>query len=548
MEWNEFEYVKDYFRSKFPEYYLLEARNENFESSKIRKIVYDVFEKELSKYSHEEIISVEVQGIIYEAIDKHLNSYFSESQRDECKNLFAYVCNDRFTSKYNSKCSDSILRGIAGQIVSILYGKNKSSIELDERIITYYEEIYNDLYKKVEGYISNTLTNYFDYYKLIKVNQKELVLDVTDAVMFNGSYSFLSDMVNSTRKFGSQVRNKIINYIERYIFKHYDKKENEEKNVSRANLETQKYIFNYLSIQFKNQLSEDDLTRCSCFIDSYLVGEKKHNPEDIISRKLDSSIEHLCYTWIRSCQIEKVPESIEYKPKISKMQKTVFSLLLAGVIFTFNSVYAIGSFANHVENEHNEKTVVQIMSNDGFGEKISAVYSYDYSAAAKKVLSLYSEKYQQYGDRKYDYIPFDEAYMNIDSDYRLVVMDKLMKEVVDLAFKDGKHLDFAASLVGNSCYLEFMYNDLESMGFEEIRDEKYQELLRAYLNDREKYPNDASYFSRLSTGHVELLNQVESKYVELCKKKLLEVEKMPINEESILINKDSSTQSHGGRI
>ena len=73
----------------------------------------------------------------------------------------------------------------------------------------------------------------------------------------------------------------------------------------------------------------------------------------------------------------------------------------------------------------------------------------------------------------------------------------------------------------NGCYLDFIYDRLYDMGFSEIRENKYVDLLNAYM----KAKNENQYrdpVQSLNGGQQRLLNKILDKYEELSEQYLLE--------------------------
>ena len=84
-----------------------------------------------------------------------------------------------------------------------------------------------------------------------------------------------------------------------------------------------------------------------------------------------------------------------------------------------------------------------------------------------------------------------------------------------------EHNDLMNILRSNGCYLDFIYDRLYDMGYTEIRDMKYNELLSSYMRVKKehKYKDPVEY---LSNSQQRLLDKFLSKYDELSQQHLIE--------------------------
>ena len=100
-------------------------------------------------------------------------------------------------------------------------------------------------------------------------------------------------------------------------------------------------------------------------------------------------------------------------------------------------------------------------------------------------------------------------------------MDNMIDEIKKDISTKAEYNDLMNSLRGNGCYLDFIYDRLYDMGYTEIKDSKYTELLSSYMKTKKehRYKDPVEY---LSFSQQRLLNKVISKYEELSEQYLLE--------------------------
>lgn len=541
------EYIRDYFRNKFPEYYLLEVNGKSMASGDgIFEIIHGILKNELSnknletEYDRMLFANSNLDSILYSAIDSRLNGYFKEAERRKCKNLFNYVYSDRFIAKYEDKVTDSVLRNMAGQIMAILYRKHDTGFidsKFDNTIEAHYQNLYHILCSKVRKCIESVIIDEIEISDFLQsgINSQDMIDVTLDFVMQTIPYGSIESL-DAENKTSLKIRGEIKRFLEKYIANY--KKESIKPKSKPTSLQ---YIRGYLEALYKDTFSADDLERCASFVNSRLVGQLKMNPADIVNKKLNDHIDANVEVYIRSCKLDKVPvnEKLEYDPKPKKVAKPIVSLLLAGAIFTLTTAQTLG-FAVEMSEKRANENLSRLLEADGFTKPISSMYDYQNSSLPEKILTTYCDKYEQYGEDKFYGISFAEAYMNIQMDNKLVLMEDLFREVKALSIMDSSHFNFAVQLTGKSCFLDYMYSSLEKMGFSEIKEEKYQALLEAYKQDRMNHPDDNNYQLRLSPEQLELLQEVEDKYVELYKKLLVEAEKIS--------KKENNTVGRGGKI
>ena len=104
-------------------------------------------------------------------------------------------------------------------------------------------------------------------------------------------------------------------------------------------------------------------------------------------------------------------------------------------------------------------------------------------------------------------------------------MDNMLSEIKRDVRNNDSYRNLSGSIMYNGCYLDFMYDRLYEMGFEEIVDNKYQDLLNDYVELKNKHPYE-NVVKYLSPSQERLLEKVRDKYVELSEEYFVELGKL----------------------
>lgn len=522
----EYEYVSNIFRMRFPEYYLLDYNDNNLESSKIRKIIESVCRGELSNYSKEDYKKGSVENAIYKALDKQLNNYFSKDERSSIREKFAYICSDKFVSKYVGKCSYDLINYFAGQILIILHDKDVTLC--DDKIILHYNQLYNKCLMMIKNRVNNIITNSIDTLNIDKIDYSKITDDTVNYVMLNFSSSLFG--ISGKRA----LDGKILGFIKQKIYMSSVK-----QDVSNEKL-AYNYILEYVSSKYNTKLNDEECKKCADFVFRKLVG--RYSYSDITNKTYDSNINALCNFWLNSCRVESVPLEEEYKPKLKKGYKGVITVLLVATL-TISGLSVMAY--NGIKDNIVEKTAISVMTEDGFPSENRATAVFDYSYNTKKILAAYNKQVDYLPNERCDYIAFSESYLQLDASVgiKLVVMDRLLSNLIRESAIGTTNNDFYYGMASNRCCLELMYKSLKYMGYNEIDQVQYKVLLDKYLKIRKEYPNVEDPLDKMSISDKELIKKVERKYIELSKEKLYDISKLPIYGDEKIAN-----EGRGGRL
>lgn len=227
-----------------------------------------------------------------------------------------------------------------------------------------------------------------------------------------------------------------------------------------------------------------------------------------------------------SVEDESKTKDLEYKPKKRKMHKGSIILIILAILVTFG-LGALGyTIVTGIAN-----SVLQIVTDIGNIDNVSAVNDFDdfayssiymvgtqaYEPTADNVLEFYSKLIESgHEDSNYNYLGFYRAYMNVKDD-RLEIMDSMLDLVQEKAAGNPKYKDFYREISFKTSYLDFVFDRLEEMGFDDIKDEKYQKALRAYEDAMYDYPLEEP-FKKLSEKDQKIIKEIMEKYREYSKK------------------------------
>ena len=522
----EYEYVSNIFRMRFPEYYMLDYNDNNLKSSKIRKIIESVCRGELSKYSKEDYNNGSVENVVYKALDKQVDNYFSKDERSNIREKFSYICSDKFFSKYVGKCSYDLLNYLAGQILIILHDKDVTLC--DDKIILHYEELYNKVSRMIRKKVESVITKNVEVFNLGKINYEQIINDITSDLILNFNINLIG--ISGNKK------------VEKIILDMFS------RNIHKASIERSKfeekmaynYILDYVSSKHNTKLNNEECKKCADFIFKKLTS--RYSYLDITEKKLDSNINVLCNFWLNSCRVESVPLEEEYKPQIKKGYKGIITVLLVATL-TISGLSVIAY--NNIKGNIVEGNAISVMTEDGFPIENRATAVFDYSYNIKKILAAYNKQVDYLPNERCDYIAFSESYLQLDASVgvKLVVMDRLLSALVREAASGTTYNDFYYGMASNRCCLELMYKSLKYMGYDEVDQVQYKVLLDKYLKIRKEYPNADDPLDKMSITDKNLIKKIESKYIELSKEKLHEISKLPIYGDEKNVN-----EGRGGRL
>jgi len=397
--------------------------------------------------------------------------------------------------------------------------------EIDKKISTCYEQIINFTLDKVRKYVISYIS-------------KNIILltDVDNVAVTNE----VVDMIKNTNT---------INIVDLLLGKYNDKIEeivdkNRNYNQSKRLAEmpdTIEYIRSVIEIYPGENINivNQNINK----VDMRLRDEGL-SAKEIVSKKYDLKIRRLYNSYRNetmnnfynnSIKRDDVPD--KYEPVKGKID---LPAAISGVILVATLLSALGYGTHQIIKESKEKQAMDaIRKDDPYSySPITSIYDDDFKPTLLHTIESYS-KYCEYGaeydNENYNYLAFYEAYNSV-SDKKLYVMDGFLAEVKQNIEKDTNYASLRNELIGNSCYLSFIYDRLESMGYTQIRDDKYQDLLQDYMEYKRKYPykDPVEYLDQVKTIRLEKVLQL---YEEYSNQYLIEL--------GVLLKNENNTESHG---
>ena len=169
-------------------------------------------------------------------------------------------------------------------------------------------------------------------------------------------------------------------------------------------------------------------------------------------------------------------------------------------------------------NEMNDNTAMQrVMIVDGFDYSRKLRNDEYYNKIADNIIKVYS-KLDQIDDENYKTLCIYDAYKGCSS---ITEMDKIFRILRDKIVLNDVELNLRNIVKADSeqtyFYLDFIYDRLNSMGYDEVNSKRYQDALLKY-----KYANYGNYYGAvgvyMSNSEKEIIKDVIKKYEEHCEK------------------------------
>lgn len=452
--------------------------------------------------------------------------YFNEYKQEVYKRVQAVVGNKMENSKF--KFSEDtyfvILSGLADQVISTYRYEDIVNGLCDKKILSlfnvYRKEIKDEISSYVEKYITNEIEN------LMGVS----VEDIKNVILH---LTFVTGEVSADKLLNGECNNLINSCVARY-----------RKNMPNRD-ESIKHIYGILFAEMIELLNESELLELSNKIYDELREENIFD-NDIISGEYDDKIKFLYENERRknnSVKNGKDPDKRKANKKKRKTYKSIIALILAGSItvaagkLIIDGVTYIWNLGAKISQDlSNRKPLKKVEEFDNYRYNyIFTKYTDAYVSTLNNVISFY-EKTSDYEDQEYKYLGFYRMYSYVMDD-KLAIMDSALSELKIKCSLDG-------TLDNYSCYLDFVYDRLVSMGCDEIKDSKYQVAINVYKNAKsattgsDLTPMDILIldFPEQATS-IEEMMELYGKYSE---------EKM-VSFGNELINSDAKTQQEGGK-
>ena len=502
MEYNHLEYVRKYFRLYYGTYYNILSKNE------VDSLCLAISKSLKDKYNDFKLVKNDIgDKFISSVINSYVNKEHSEL-RTNYINMRSYVNNyikNTHFINYSVYTLDMIVEGICGMLIH-RYNYNKMNLGgFDDEILASYDFILSDICDEIRKYVSSYISN--NIVLLTDINNVE-VENIIVKLVLNSSY------INSFNLLMGRCDKRINDVAIK----------NREDNKSKRLAEipnTIEYIKNVAEIYTDDK---ELVNRIVSKVDMDLRDEG-FNPNDIVSGKYDMKIRKMFNDYYHksrhlfvynSIEQEDVPNKIEVVSGKRNINKIVAELLIASTLLGVISYggYKVG------KDIRNDKSMDNLRSFDSHNYSgINSIYVNTFSDTAKNIIETF-DSYSKFNDNNFTYLGFYRAFNGVSSQ-KLYVMDNMMDEMKNEIYMKDEHSNLMNILRSNGCYLDFIYDRLYDMGYTEIRDMKYNDLLSSYMRVKKehRYKDPVEY---LSSSQQRLLDKVLSKYDELSKQHLIE--------------------------
>ena len=502
MEYNHLEYVRKYFNFYYTTYYNRLSKNE------VDSLCLNISKSLKNKYNDYKLIK---SGIGDKFISSVVNSYVNKEHpqlRADYINMRNYInkyIKDTHFINYSIDTLDMITEGICDMLIH-RYNYNKlNSGEFDEEITASYNVVLSGICDEIRNYVSSYVSN--NVVPLTDINNVEVEDEVVKLLMN-------SDSINSLDLLIGRCDN-IINDI---AIKNREK--NKNKRLSEMP-NTVEYIKNVVEIYTEDK---ELVNKIATKVDMDLRDEG-FNPNDIISGKYDMKIRKMFNDYYHksrhlfienSVEQEDVPSKIEVVVGKKNINKIIAELLVASALL---GIISYGGY-NVGKNIRKDKAMDNLKKFDSHSYNgVHSIYLDSFEYTAENIANTF-DNYRNFNNDIFSYLGFYRAF-NGSGDQKLYVMDNMMEQIRNNIYMKEEHSDLMNVLRSNGCYLDFIYDRLYDMGYTEIRDNKYYELLSSYMRVKKehKYKDPVEY---LSSSQQRLLNNVLRKYEELSEQYLLE--------------------------
>lgn len=514
MELNHLKYVENYFKLYYGTYYNnLNKTLVGKKGSKINEVdtlCLEISKRIRSKYNDLKfVLNGKADKFIGSIINGYINNKHGQLRADYI-NLRSYVNqvirNIQFIN-YSEKTLDMIVEDICSMLIH-RYNYNKLNDGIyDEEIMSCYNVSLSGLCERIRQYVN-------DY-----VCDKVKPLTDVDNVFVEDEVIRLLLTTNEINSFDL-----LLGRCDKKIYEIAVKNREENKTKRLAEKpDTLEYIesrilYPTLNIELLKQIIQK--------IDINLR-DSGLNPKEIVSGKYDSDIRTLYNEYYteslefsirnNSVQRDNVPNKIKKDGKKINVPQAVSVVLTAGVLLGLLShgAYTVGK---DIRANVAKKNLTSI---DTYSyPAITSIYDGTLKLTADNIIKTYDD-YSKFDNLNFSYLAFYEAFNSATQD-EIYVMDNMLYEIKDNLAGNSLYSDLMNELRTDSCFLDFMYDRLEDMGYTEIRDNKYYELLSAYLKAKNDHPH-GNPINYLTDSQVRLLNKVKDKYEEFSEQYLVEL-------------------------
>lgn len=491
------DYVSELFKLRFPQYYYHTKKEEG------RKILYDVCRaNEMKIYSVDEVTN----GLADDTIVQLIEQNFKEKRNDlwvVCENLRKNVIGviSEIDFLEENDMNDYIINNIVAKLVvfydyhelnaggfveKIKYEYNVQKLEFRHLLLTNISRVVNldiDLYESVDNGISQSDIEIYVLEKMYPDVSYGMIMDLKQNKYDDRINKLIREYMHKNKKPKVDVVVYVADTIRKYDFTLNDK-------------DIEYYTNRIVKILRNRGMFEREITDISnvqvitdCF--------------DELKRRRNSIKEAKEFE-------RQEAERIKYETRKRWIQGAVCTLLLVATIAAATLLVKFG-----VESYRDWKEDKQIVAMFNRASKklggdryydVHTKYSDNFVSNGFLIADDY-EYFDSFGEN-YKHLSFFQCYMNVKAD-KLAIMDAMLIHV-------QRNFDID---VGTNCFLQFMYDRLVELGCEEIKDEKYVNVISEYkdvaisCNGTDKTPMDC-----MNKDQITIIQEIRDYYIKYSTK------------------------------
>ena len=552
MENHVYEYIRSYFQRKFPEYYFLFDKNRE---SYIDITYISLIKNEIiRKYENQDILNGNKDREIAIVLNDYVNSKITLEQRNEYRKLYRYCYSLLKDYDVNIDFSldiyDHIVKTIVVKMWKLYGGIRLDVINFKDNLMRNYDEeckkVRRDVYKKIVDMINANL-HITDMDGLEKDSVK-MMKYIVYKILSNENRDFLrrldyviNDMDNviplTNDKMEQYIDNSLIwKRIKYYMHEYINKK-------SRKDVNTVTYITNYIRDSVDSSCSLSDANKIAVEIDKSLRNEGL-NSQEIMMNENQSVIRarYMKYKMKRNSVVsEDAPNKIPKNGFKRKITDALLSLVIISVLLGSSAVISLGAY----HASHRDFAKKAVLNYDSYSySMITSEHDSLFKKTINNVIATFDD-YGRFDNDNFKFLGFYRAFASVNSmsereildatgvhgrdttqtvytDQKLYVMDCMLDNVKQIVSKDNSNASLYSEIKLYSCYLDFIYDRLDEMGFDKIYESKYEEALEEYKKEKAEHPykNPLDY---MSLRNVKILENVMEKYEKYSEQYLFEL-------------------------
>lgn len=497
-----YDYVKNYFQRNFLESYLIsEGRMQYVESDYLNFFRDNI----INQYDIVDITSGNVDSDLNKYLENFVSEYFTKKEREDILFLNNYV------SEFLSKCGvnqcfsddifDHIVKKISSRVWSQFDRSRLGKEDFDHVINLVYNNILNEYSKsiaiKVDNILDKRANEYFDLRKL-GLDKDKLKKYVVDVVFKNESRIFLI-----------KVKSLIISI---------------DRNLTDTGIELNKYVSEYFSKYLNKYGNSSSKNR------EYVRSNNFYNQDEDVEDKKNvqnnNSQIRLNLNNMKNNSVKNgfFPDKFRLNKKQIVVSKTVITLALLGTLLGVG--INISSQEKYTDDEYAIMRVEMLTGFD-YDKKIGRDNKFN-NDMKDEVISLYF-KLEQLPNESYKLLGLYNVYdglCKVSGDEKALIemehfFGDLRKKIINEELMFGMN-DSLKVFENNYFFLDLVYDTLIDMGYDELNNKKYQDVLLRY-----KYANFGNYYGvvgvYLTKDELILIDDIISKYVESYEKIKLDI-------------------------